>query len=120
MNRVCLNMIVKNEAAILERALSSAIAGGVDAYVIGDTGSTDGTPDLIRKFFGERGIPGEVHSFPFHDFSQARNEAFRLAQDSTLSFDAILLMDADMELVVHDPEWKKKLLAPVLSVRQEN
>ena len=71
---VCLNMIVKNEAAILERCLAS-VAPFVDHYVIADTGSKDGTPDLIRDFFTPRGIPGEIVHVPFKNFEQARNAA---------------------------------------------
>ena len=48
--RLCLNMIVRNESAILERCLRS-VADHVACWVIGDTGSTDGTQDLIRAFF---------------------------------------------------------------------
>ena len=95
--RLCLNMIVKNEIRNLERCLAAA-APLIDCWVIGDTGSTDGTPEFIRSFFENRGIPGELHAFPFKDFSQARNEALDHARRSTLAFDYLLLCDADMEL----------------------
>ena len=45
---VCLNMIVKNEMANLERCLG-AVADHIGCWVIGDTGSTDGTQDFIRR-----------------------------------------------------------------------
>ena len=69
---LCLNMIVRNEMANLPRCLG-AVAGHIDCWVIGDTGSTDGTQAFIRAFFAERGLPGELHSFPFVNFEQARN-----------------------------------------------
>ncbi len=115
--RLCLNMIVKDEAAIIGRCLSS-VADHVDAYVIGDTGSTDGTPEAIERFFAGRGIPGELHRFPFETFGQARNEALGRARASALPGDYLLLVDADMELVVHDPAFRDGLAAPAYRMVQ--
>ena len=94
-------MIVRNEAAIIERALRSAL-GTVDCCVICDTGSTDSTVAVVREFCARHDLPCEVHEFPFVDFGQARNEALDRARRSTLAFDYLLLFDADMELVVED------------------
>ncbi len=107
---LCLNMIVKNETANLDRCLS-AVADYIDCWVIGDTGSTDGTPDFVRAFFAARNIPGELHIFPFENFEQARNQALEHAYASTLQYDYLLFDDADMELVVEDREFRSKLTA---------
>ena len=53
MNTVCLNMIVKNESAIIERCLN-AVYPFIDEYCIVDTGSTDDTIDKIENFFKEK------------------------------------------------------------------
>jgi hypothetical protein len=45
---ICLNMIVKNEKAVLERLFQS-VAPVIDYFVIVDTGSTQGTPDFILE-----------------------------------------------------------------------
>jgi len=45
---ICLNMIVRNEAHIVEQALD-AVAPYISSWVIVDTGSNDGTQDLIRN-----------------------------------------------------------------------
>ena len=108
---LCLNMIVRNEMANLERCLG-AVADHIDCWVIGDTGSTDGTQDFIRSFFAARGVPGELHAFPFHNFEQARNAALDCAYASALDYDYLLFADADMELVVEDPDFRHKLEAP--------
>ena len=110
-------MIVKNERSNLERALA-AVAPYLAAWVIADTGSTDGTQAFIRDFFAAAGIPGELHQIEFQNFGQARNDALELARHSTLPFDYLLLQDADMELVVAKPLFKDTLTAACYSVRQ--
>jgi glycosyltransferase involved in cell wall biosynthesis len=115
--KLCLNMIVKNEMANLKRCLS-AVADHIDCWVIGDTGSTDGTQDFIRSFFAARNIPGELHSFPFQNFEQARNAALDCAYASPLAYDYLLFDDADMELVVEDRDFRTKLTAPSYTVLQ--
>ena len=47
-NRICLNMIVKNETPVLGRLFAS-VKDIISNYVIVDTGSTDGTPDFIKN-----------------------------------------------------------------------
>ena len=67
MPKLILNTIVKNESHCILTMLESA-AKISDAIVIADTGSTDGTQDLIRKFGEEKGIPTYVFERPFDDF----------------------------------------------------
>ncbi|CDX40907.1 hypothetical protein MPLDJ20_310003 [Mesorhizobium plurifarium] len=112
-------MIVKNEMANLERCLG-AVADHIDCWVIGDTGSSDGTQDFIRSFFAARNIPGELHEFPFHNFGQARNAALEHAYASSLDYDYLLFDDADMELVVEDHRFREQLDAPGYRVLQKS
>ncbi|WP_192384722.1 glycosyltransferase [Mesorhizobium silamurunense] len=109
--RLCLNMIVKNEMANLQRCLG-AVVDHIDCWVIGDTGSTDGTQDFIRAFFAARNLPGELHEFPFENFEQARNAALDHAYASSLAYDYLLFDDADMELVVEDAGFRAQLDGP--------
>ena len=55
---VCLSMIVKNEAPVIRRCLAS-VCPLIDSWVIIDTGSNDGTQEIIREYL--RDIPGELH-----------------------------------------------------------
>jgi glycosyltransferase involved in cell wall biosynthesis/tetratricopeptide (TPR) repeat protein len=109
--RICLNMIVKNEMANLERCLG-AVADHIDCWVIGDTGSSDGTQDFIKAFFAVCNLPGELHEFPFDNFEQARNAALDHAYASSLAYDYLLFDDADMELVVEDADFRAQLESP--------
>jgi len=108
---LCLNMIVKNETANLARCLDS-VRPHIACWIICDTGSSDGTQDFVRNYFQHHDILGELHEFPFVNFEQARNEALARAQASTLNYDYLLFDDADMELVVEDPGFRKRLNAP--------
>jgi glycosyltransferase involved in cell wall biosynthesis len=116
---LCLNMIVKNEMANLERCLTAA-APHISCWVIGDTGSTDGTREFVRCFFAQRDIPGELYSYPFINFAQARNEALDRARASAMDFDYLLLLDADMELLVHAPAFPRDLTSAAYAVRQRH
>src|SRR5882724_2966701 len=109
--KLCLNMIVKNEMANIERCLG-AVADHITCWIIGDTGSTDGTQNFIKTFFASRNLPGELHSFPFKNFEQARNAALDCAYASPLGCDYLLFADADMELVVEDASFRDWLEEP--------
>ena len=117
--RICLNMIVRNEAAIIERALKSVLPV-VSSYVILDTGSSDNTVRLIKGYFDAAGISGEIHHGTFKNFGQARNDALALCRDSKLAYDYILLSDADMQLSVVDVDALASLTAAAYLVRQRN
>lgn len=91
---VCLNMIVKDEAHIIRRCLESC-KPWIDSWCIVDTGSTDGTQEIIREVLA--GVPGELFERPWVDYGHNRTEAYGLAQGRS---DWILFLDADWELRV--------------------
>lgn len=94
---VCLNMIVKNESAVIKRCLDS-VRPLIDRWVIVDTGSTDGTQDLIKDIM--TGIPGELHERPWRDFGSNRTEALELARASGAEY--AMVVDAD-EVMLYPP-----------------
>ena len=102
---ICLNMIVKNESAIIERCLNSLV-NQIDYWVIVDTGSTDNTQMIIKNFMMKHNVPGELIERPWVNFSHNRTEALELAENKA---DYVLLCDADMVLEVIDSNWKDKL-----------
>lgn len=91
---ICLNMIVKNESAVILRCLESVLPI-IDHWIIVDTGSTDGTQDIIRDFLYE--IPGELYERPWVNFGHNRDEALQLAKPTA---DYVLFMDADDALLI--------------------
>src|SRR5664280_1682563 len=81
---ISLCMIVKNEEETLARCLKSVI-GIADEIVIVDTGSTDKTKEIAKKY------TDCLYDFEWvDDFSGARNFSFEKA-----TMDYILWMDAD-------------------------
>ncbi|MEK6919028.1 MAG: glycosyltransferase [Nanoarchaeota archaeon] len=90
------SMIVKNESLFLEECLES-IKDVVDEIIIVDTGSTDNTKEIAKKY------TQKVYDFEWSgDFSKARNYAL-----SKATSDWVLSIDADEKISVVD---KKKLL----------
>ncbi|MEU2990264.1 glycosyltransferase [Streptomyces griseoincarnatus] len=85
-------MIVKNEARVIERCLSS-VRDLVDTWVISDTGSTDGTQQLIRAAL--HGRPGELHEERWENFGRNRTLNIEHARGKA---DYLLLLDADQVL----------------------
>ncbi len=93
-------MIVKNEATHLDACLRSA-KGLADEIIIVDTGSTDTTIEIAKKY------TENIFHFPWcNDFAAARNFSLQKATG-----DWIIVLDAD-EIIKHDDHEKiKKLLA---------
>ena len=95
---VTLCMIVKDETHIIEQCLRS-MAPYVDRYDITDTGSTDGTPELIKKIMDELEIPGEVYLSDWKGFGDhanrigSRTEAFHNAETGGAEYAWVI--DAD-------------------------
>ncbi len=112
---LCLNMIVKNESKNIERCLNS-LYKHLDYWVICDTGSTDGTQDIIKNFFKQKGIDGELHETIWENYEKNRNEALTLAFGKC---DYTLLCDADMELIVSGNFYLNKEIDTFM-VKQKN
>jgi tetratricopeptide (TPR) repeat protein len=93
---ILLNMIVKNEAHVIEKTLGNLCDKiNFSYYVISDTGSTDDTKAKIKNFFESKNIPGEIHDDPWKDFGYNRTCALKHAFNKS---DLLLVFDADDEL----------------------
>ena len=116
--KICLNMIVKNEAKIITRLFDS-IKDIVDDYVIIDTGSTDNTKEIIKNYWNQYNINGHIIDIPFKNFGYNRTQGLIKAREKSNS-DFILLLDADM--VIKNINFNKKELISkeAISLKQKN
>lgn len=98
MQTISLCMIVKNEEQTLENCLSS-VRNIVDEIVVVNTGSSDRTQEIARKY------TDKVFEFTWvEDFSRARNYSFEQATK-----DYILWLDADDIIQPNDQVKLKQL-----------
>lgn len=97
--------IFKNEIEFLPRMLDSCL--GADQLVLCDTGSNDGSDELVRAYLDDGRISGKcvkIHVSPWR-FDDARNAALSLIDDD---MDLCISIDADEYLM---PGWKEYLIS---------
>jgi len=97
---MCLVMIVKNESKVIKKCIDS-VKDYIDHWVICDTGSTDGTQDIIKNLMDEYKIEGELHESEWKDYGTNRTESLKLSEGKC---EYRLIIDADDVLDVQDPE----------------
>jgi tetratricopeptide (TPR) repeat protein len=93
--KICLNMIVKNEAHVIKKTLENICSYIEFAdYVISDTGSTDGTEEVIKSFFDGLGIRGKIFHDEWLDFGHNRTVALKHGRENS-NADFLFIFDAD-------------------------
>lgn len=99
MKRLSVCMIVKDEEAVLERCLES-VRGIADEIIIVDTGSTDATKAIAKRY------TDKIYDYVWtNDFAAARNESLKHATGKW-----ILVLDADEYLSLDElDEWNSFL-----------
>jgi len=105
--KIILILMIKNESKIIERALKS-VEEFVDAMCICDTGSTDNTVEIIKKYFKTIKKPTRLCNHKWENFGHNRslsfNETVKFCQDIKWNTSKTygLLLDADQKLVIKD------------------
>ena len=85
MNEISIAMIVKDEEKILENTLKALKDNEFNDIVIVDTGSTDKTKEIAKKY------TNKVYDYKWdNDFSRARNYSLTKTDN-----DLVLIVDAD-------------------------
>lgn len=92
--KICLNTMVANESHVILRMLDSCWKY-IDYWVIQDNGSKDGTQQLIRNFFAEKGIDGFLYETAWQYPGINRDDALQKCLAANHGCDWILRIDAD-------------------------
>lgn len=124
--KVILTMIVRNEARIIERCLESA-RPVIDGLCLCDTGSTDETIAVVKAYATRTDLPTAIHQQPWRNFGHNRTLSYQAAQAMAdqqrwpRATTYALLLDADMVLVVPEPEvLRRQLTEPGYMVKQDS
>ena len=89
-------MVIYNEENVILRCLNSLLPL-IDYFIIIDTGSSDNGKQVIKDFFDEKGIKGEIHDAPNFDMAKNLNLAFSKLKGKA---DFAFYIDADNQLSI--------------------
>ena len=113
LGQTVLVLMEKNESKIIVRMLESII-DDIDAFCCLDTGSTDGTEQVMWDFLvTKHNKPGAIYRTDWYDFGTNRTITVQLAHGMG---DWLLLMDADYRLERENkvmPQFWKSQLPPI-------
>ena len=101
--KICLWTHVQNEASIIEKMLESAV-DYIDYWVLVDNGSTDGTQEIIKKFFEKHKVKGKLYQseIGWKGHGINRQHSWEFLKNTDHGCDYILRIDADEGIVVDD------------------
>ena len=88
---MCFATMCKNEEHCIKDTLES-VYRYIDYWVVCDTGSTDRTKEIVREFFAEKGIPGELVEHEWVGFDHNKSLMMEAAYGKS---DYVIHLDAD-------------------------
>jgi Bacterial protein of unknown function (HtrL_YibB) len=123
--RVMVVLMIKNESAIIKRCIEKALQIA-DAIYIADTGSTDGTVQLLCDLLPTLNIPAKMDGHEWKNFGQNRTLSFQgavafcdeLNWEKELTYG--LLLDADMNFALTNKFSKLDLVKNGYAIIQKN
>lgn len=92
---ICFITMCKNEEHCIKTTLES-VYKYIDYWIVCDTGSQDNTCNIVKNFFEEKNIPGELYIDEWKGFDKNKTLMFERAYKKT---DFVLHLDADDFLV---------------------
>ena len=101
--KIVMITMFKNESKVIRRMLESCYEY-IDYWVVQDNGSTDGTDQIVKDFFEEKGIPGHYYQCEegWVGFGWNRDHLLQTCLNHDNGCDWILKMDCDEYLEVDD------------------
>ncbi len=112
MGKLVLTQIMKNEAHVVTRMLDS-IKKIVDIVVLIDTGSTDDTVSVVRKWGTDNGVETHVFERPFDNFEASRNFSIEMGRQVTKDRGNDywgFWLDCDEQLIIDEKVFSKAKL----------
>ncbi len=100
MPKIGVCMIVKNESGVIVRCLDS-VKKFASFVCVEDTGSADGTQDIIRNWLTDNQIEGEVYDRLWVNFADNRSSVLKRLRTRS-DVDYSLIIDADDEFQIDD------------------
>ena len=107
---ITLCMMVRDESVVIEETLLNMLPY-IDRYDITDTGSTDGTPDVVRAFMSRNNVPGTVYHTDWNGFGDHGSEVGSqtvMYSNCYGKAEYLFEMDAD-DLVVGTLQWPEPM-----------
>lgn len=125
--KICLTMIVRNEAKIMRRCLDS-VKNIIDCVSICVTGPSDddNTKGVIEGWMKEHNMPGKVYRQEWKNFGYNRTLSAKTARETlkelgySLKDTYLLFIDADMTIRITPQFNKKDLTADCYLMIQKN
>lgn len=103
--KIVLTQIMKNESHVARRMLDS-IKPIIDGICVIDTGSTDDSIEVVKKWGEDNGIETYVFERPFDDYEKSRNYSIQMAKETFLNRDNHnyygMWLDFDEQLIIED------------------
>jgi glycosyltransferase involved in cell wall biosynthesis len=104
---LCFITMCKNEEHCIHLPLES-VYKYIDYWIVCDTGSTDNTCNIVKNFFAEKNIPGELFIDEWKGFDTNKSLMFERAYkkaDYILHLDAddFLVGDFDKNILINEP-----------------
>jgi glycosyltransferase involved in cell wall biosynthesis len=79
---ICFSTMCKNEEHCILDALTS-VYKYIDYWVVCDTGSADNTVQIVRDFFKDKNIPGEIYTDEWVNYGYNKNLLFERSYNKT-------------------------------------